>query len=214
MLKIDLHTHSEISPDGGLNAAEYKQLLKGTLDYVAVTDHDEIGFAQQLQKKLGDKVIVGEEITTSKGEIIGLFLKKLVAAGQSPLQTAQAIHAQGGLVYVPHPFETVRKGLEKSTLDEIAEHVDIIEAHNGRAIQNRSKQALAWAKKHDKLVAASSDAHGKRGAGHTYTAVVQPLTATNFREVLTKAKLTKGRPPIISFGYPKVNRLKKKLRRS
>lgn len=215
-MKIDLHTHSSASPDGGITAKQYARLLEhGKLDVVAVTDHNNIEFAVQLQKELGeDKIIVGEEIMTTKGEIIGLFLTKVVKPGQSPLQTAQAIKAQGGLVYIPHPFETVRKGLQQEDLDAIAKDVDIIEAYNGRAIlQNRTNRSIIWAQTHGKPIFASSDAHGPRGIGHTYTTSAKKLLPTNAASVLAEAHIVVARPPIGSLAYPKYHRLRKKIRR-
>lgn len=140
MYKVDFHTHSTASPDGSIKAAQYKQLLdSGRLDAIAVTDHNRIDFALALQQELGSKIIVGEEIMTTEGEIIGLFLKELVPAKLSPLETVQAIKKQGGLVYIPHPFETVRKGLQAKSLAAITDYIDIMEVYNGRAmLQNRT----------------------------------------------------------------------------
>lgn len=214
MLKVDLHTHSSASPDGGITAAQYRKLLdEEVLDFVAITDHDQVDFALEMAQELGARIIVGEEITTTDGEIVGLFLKKRVAPGQSPAQTVKAIHDQGGLVYIPHPFETVRKGIQLEPLNVIAKDVDIIEAHNGRALQNRSLQAAKWAVEHHVPVAASSDAHGRRGIGHTYTKVEKALTTENFGQMLGEGRLVKGRPPLVSLSYPKLNRFRKKLRR-
>jgi predicted metal-dependent phosphoesterase TrpH len=121
MPRVDLHTHSLASPDGALRAADYTVMLaSGRLNYIAVTDHNRIDFALQLQAQLGPQIIVGEEITTTDGEIIGLYLHEVVPAGLSTLEAVQRIRQQGGLVYVPHPFETVRKGITAATLDTIA----------------------------------------------------------------------------------------------
>lgn len=214
MLKIDLHTHSAASPDGGIKATQYKKLLSsGRLDYIAVTDHNTIDFAVELNKELGDKIIVGEEIMSNQGELIGLFLTKRVKPGLSALQTAKAIHDQGGIVYIPHPFETVRKGLQGDVLDEIADQVDIIEAYNGRAfLQNRTSLTIAWAQKHGKQIFASSDAHGLRGVGHTYTTTAKPLTPTNVVSILATAHVVVGRPPVSSLLYPHYHRLRRKVR--
>lgn len=77
MFKIDLHTHSTSSPDGGITAHQYEEALStGVLDCVAITDHNRIDFAEKLERSFGDKIIVGEEIMTSGGEIIGLYLKR------------------------------------------------------------------------------------------------------------------------------------------
>jgi predicted metal-dependent phosphoesterase TrpH len=112
MLKVDLHTHSVASPDGGISESQYQQVLnKGTLNCIAITDHNEVDFAIAMNKKFGDKIIVGEEIMTTQGEIIGLFLTEKVPAGLSPEETVKQIRKQGALVYIPHPFETFRHGL-------------------------------------------------------------------------------------------------------
>ena len=84
MFKVDLHTHSSASHDGGISFEQYQLALStGLLDAIAVTDHNSIETAQALHELLGDQIIVGEEIMTSQGEIIGLFLKQPIAPGQS-----------------------------------------------------------------------------------------------------------------------------------
>ena len=214
MLKADFHTHSIASPDGGISAKQYRQLLDdGTLDYIAVTDHNRIDFAQELHQELGNKIIIGEEITTSQGELVGLYLDSPIEPGQTAHQTAQAIHAQGGLVYLPHPFETVRNGIQIDVLNSISQYVDIVEGHNGRAIfQNRSSQALSWAKTHNKPVAASSDAHGVRGVGYTYTIIENAPSHHNLVASLQKARRINNRPPFSSLAYPKLNRLRNRVK--
>lgn len=213
MYKVDLHTHSVASPDGGINAAQYRKILDTKkLDYIAVTDHDRIDFALQLQAELGDHIIVGEEITSSEGEIIGLFLTKRVKPGMSAAQTTQAIHDQGGLVYIPHPFETVRKGLTLNALNSITDTVDIIEVKNGRAFfQNFSSQAADWASTHHKPGAASSDAHGVRGLGFSYSSVNSTPSHSSLVTLLPNAPLTHRRAPLYTLLYPKLNRVRKSV---
>lgn len=213
--KIDLHTHSVASPDGGITAEQYHHVLNTKiLDAIAVTDHNRVDFAQDLQAKLGDRIIVGEEIMTTAGEIIGLFLKKLVKPGLTPLETIEHIKSQGGIVYIPHPFETVRKGLHPSVLEEITDYVDIIEACNGRAFfQNRSEQAVVWARLNQKFMAASSDAHGVRGLGPTHTMLSELPTKDTLLTLMKGAVPMTGRPSIRALLYPKLNRLRKKMDR-
>lgn len=207
MFKLDLHTHSIASPDGGLRERDYRAMLEGQLDCIAVTDHNTIAFAQKLHKTLGDKIIVGEEITAEEGEVIGLYLRKAVPPGLSVVETVAAIHKQGGLVYIPHPFETVRKGLPLVVLDEIAADVDIIEIHNGRAMfQNKSIEALQWAQAHHVAGAASSDVHGRRGWGRTYSVVEQEPNQANLTKVLGLARYSNGFVGPMGVLYPKVNR--------
>jgi predicted metal-dependent phosphoesterase TrpH len=214
MYKIDLHTHSVASPDGSLRAAHYRRALAGKLDVIAVTDHDSIAFAQQLQAELGERIIVGEEISTLEGEIVGLYLQGLIPPGLSAVETAKRIKEQGGLVYIPHPFETVRKGLPREALDTIADRVDIVETHNGRAVfQNRSAAASVWAKEHTKAQAASSDAHGWHGWGGTYSSVNKLPTRETLSKLLGDAQFVTGNVGARGVLYPKLNRLRSKLRK-
>ncbi len=214
MFKVDLHTHSTLSLDGGITEAQYEKAIhQGLLDYVAITDHNTINFAIHLQKVLGEHIIVGEEIMTGAGEIIGLYLTKAVPAGLSPLETVKQIKDQGGLVYIPHPFETVRKGVHPSVLEEIADQVDIIEVYNGRAFaQNRSTQAVVWAKLNHMTGVASSDAHGFRGLGGTYTRVATMPNRNTIVELLSEGTPIVANPSLRTLLYPKYHRLRKKLR--
>lgn len=216
MYKLDLHTHSKASPDGGITDAQYARVLEsGKLDCIAITDHNTIDFAVFMAKAYGDRIIVGEEIMSAKGEIIGLFLKDVVQPGMSPLETVKAIKDQGGIVYIPHPFETVRKGLSADDLDELVDYVDIIEVCNGRAFfQNRSQKAALWARLNDLRGVASSDAHGAAGLGPTFTSVSEKPTRENFLKLLKTSVLMTDRPTVRALLYPKYHRLHKKVRRN
>jgi len=214
MYKVDLHTHSIASPDGSLNEDNYRKMLEtGRLDCIAVTDHNTIAFAKELHANLGDRIIVGEEITTLDGEIIGLFLTKPVKPGMSAADTVRAIKQQGGLVCIPHPFETVRKGIPIVVLDAIADRVDMIEVRNGRAVfQNKSRQAEAWATEHRVAGVASSDAHGWHGWGRTYTTVAEMPTRGTLVKLLANATYKVGLPGIRGVLYPKLNRIRRRRR--
>lgn len=215
MYKIDLHTHSVASPDGGITAEQYAHALsKGLLDIIAVTDHNQIDFAVGLQKQLGDKIIVGEEIMTTMGEIVGLYLSERVVPGLSPQETIRQIKEQNGLVYIPHPFESVRRGLHPAILEELVDHLDIIEVCNGRAwVQNRGAQAVIWAKLNHVVGAASSDAHGPRGLGRTYTRVKTLPGREDLPSALLHGVPETERPSVRSLLYPKYHRLRKKIKR-
>lgn len=215
MYKVDLHTHSDASPDGGISFEQYVQLLDHQiLDFIAVTDHNTIDRALELHQALGPKIIVGEEIMTLEGEIIGLFLKKPIVGGQPAADAIQAIKEQGGLVYLPHPFETIRSGLDKHSADALADHIDIVEVYNGRAfMQNRGPEAATWARLNRKVGAASSDAHGIKGVGSAYTSIQETPNAHNLVKLLATGQCAMDRPPLHSLLYPKAHRLLKKIRR-
>lgn len=116
-------------------------------------------------------------------------------------------------MYAPHPFETIRHGLSKKVLDDFTQDIDIVEVCNGRALfQNFGPEATAWARLNRKAVAASSDAHGLKGLGHTYTGTAEKPTVKNLVDLLSGARLVSGRPPIRTLLYPKAHRLKKRLK--
>lgn len=213
MFKVDLHTHSEASPDGGITATQYAHILStGQLDALAVTDHNRIDFALKLQGELGDKIIVGEEIMTTAGEIIGLYLTERIAPGLSPQECMRHIKEQGGLVYIPHPFETVRKGLGVEALEELLDHIDMIEVVNGRAFfQNRRAKSAIFAKLHRLPGAASSDAHGIRGLGKTYTALKDMPRPETLHHLVAGGTPITSRPSPQALLYPKYHRLRKKI---
>lgn len=216
MFKIDLHTHSSASKDGGITEDQYAHALStNVLDMIAVTDHNHIELAVSLQERFGDRVIVGEEIMSTGGEIIGLYLKKRVPPRLSPLETIKQIKDQGGIVYIPHPFESIRKGLHPGVMEELIDYLDIIEVCNGRAfLQNRSAQAVVWAKLNHIVGAASSDAHGIRGLGRTYTDVAKLPDRDNLITVLSQGIPVTSRPSMRALMYPKYHHLRRKIKRA
>ena len=213
-MKIDLHTHSSASVDGGITAEQYRFLLKvGTIDQLAITDHNQVDMALELQAELGNKIIVGEEITTQEGDIIGLFITDLVPKGLPVKEAVQAIKKQGGIVYVPHPFETIRSGINLAALKTIADDVDIIEAPNGRSLQPSDEEATDWARSHKKAICGSSDGHRAKAVGKTYTTTSELLTKENIITQLETAKISYRRPSLFDLLAPKYNRLMNKRNR-
>ena len=168
MLKADLHTHTYFSPDGLTSPEKYVQTcLKRRINCVAVTDHNAIGGALAVQKLASFKVIIGEEVESAEGEIIGLFLQEKVPAGLSAEETVQRIKEQGGLVCIPHPFDRFRgEHLAEAALMRILPQVDIIEALNARTTLRRDNDhAARFAQEHDLAMSAGSDAHSTRELG-------------------------------------------------
>ncbi|HSX45240.1 MAG TPA: PHP domain-containing protein [Candidatus Saccharimonadales bacterium] len=215
MFKVDLHTHSTASPDGGISIDHYQKAIdEKLLDVVAITDHNQIEFALKIKKLLGDHAIVGEEIMTTEGEIIGLFLSQIIPPGLSPQETVQQIKAQKGLVYIPHPFETIRHGLHPEIIESLVEQIDIIEIYNGRAFaQDRSSQAVVFAKLNQLIGVASSDAHGYLGLGKTYTGVSHMPDNVNLLELLSSGTPIVSNPGLRELLYPKFHRLRKRIKK-
>jgi predicted metal-dependent phosphoesterase TrpH len=184
-VKIDLHTHTFCSKDC---VSDYDRIIdvvrKGKLDGIAVTDHNELKGALEMQKRAPFVVIPSEEIKTSRGEIIGLFLSEWITPGQAPLETVERIHAQGGLAYVPHPFDEVRGSrIEREALEVVTPHIDILEVFNARnALPRFNARALQYAKENSLLSGAGSDAHTYGEFGHAYVDVPPFEDAESFLE--------------------------------
>ncbi len=211
--KVDLHTHSILSPDGGISRDQYASLLeKEKLDCIAITDHNETKFALEMAAELGPKIIVGEEISTIEGEIIGLFLQKTVPNNLPALHTAKLIHDQGGTVYIPHPFEILRQGLKIDTLKRIIPAIDIVEVFNARSKwRGKSTQALAFAQKNEKAIAAASDSHCLMAMGSSYVLINEMPTMKSLVSLISKGNLIKQYSSPISYLCPAINRIKHKF---
>ena len=145
------------------------------LGALCVTDHNGLANALALSKMPGlpVKVIPSEEVKTSEGEIIGYFLSELVPKGLTPEETVKRIKGQGGLVAVPHPFDSMRSGsrLRTPALDRLVQAgmVDILEVFNARAAKAEdNERALEYAKAHGLAMSAGSDAHTLIEIGRAY----------------------------------------------
>lgn len=210
---IDLHMHSELSHDGSATLDEYIDALDNNiLDVVAITDHNQIEFAQALKAKFGSRVIVGEEVSTDAGDVIGLFLTDLVVGKRPLLDVISDIKAQGGLVYIPHPFDIRRHGLGEENLLKILPKIDIIETFNARNITpGGNKRAQKFAHEHNLTAAYGSDAHWISELGRTYNVVAQGVTRDNLCQLLKAGKHIGQRVGWRKFFSPGINKLRKKL---
>lgn len=187
MLKADLHVHTEYSrdcltsPDRIIAACQ-----KRGIGCIAVTDHNEIKGALILQEKAPFKVIVGEEIRTDRGEIIGYFLNRRIEPGLSPARTVAEIKKQGGLVCIPHPFCRLRSSkLDLAALMEIEQEIDIVEAFNSRNLYAADNlRAREYARTRGFPVSAGTDAHWHWEIGRSYIHLPDFSDAESFRAAL------------------------------
>jgi predicted metal-dependent phosphoesterase TrpH/glycosyltransferase involved in cell wall biosynthesis len=169
LIDVDLHMHTDHSYDC---ATPVEVLLaearaKG-LGAIAVTEHNEIsGALEAAEKAKGIKVIVGEEVkTASQGEVIGLFIKEKIPRGMTLQETIAEIKHQGGLVYVPHPFDRMHSVPDYKHLLDVLDDVDLIEVFNPRvAIAEFNEEAVRFAAKYRMIAGAGSDAHVPQGLG-------------------------------------------------
>ena len=138
------------------------------LDPIFLTDHNSISGATRLQALTGQRVVVGEEIMTADGELIGLFLKHLVPKGLGAVQTALEIKNQGGLVYLEHPYDSFRRHLKEDAIEAIANLIDIVEVFNGRSDANSNRLAEDLRGTLGAAAGAGSDAHSIGEVGSVY----------------------------------------------
>jgi predicted metal-dependent phosphoesterase TrpH len=179
LIEVDLHMHTDHSYDC---ATPVEVLLASAreqgLGAIAVTDHNEISGALEAQAQAASlgptgggggnlKVIVGEEVKTAgEGEVIGLFIKEKIPRGLSLRETVAEIRRQGGLVYVPHPFDRMHSVPDYEHLLEILDEVDAIEVFNPRvAIGAFNEEAVRFAAKYRVPAGAGSDSHVAQGLG-------------------------------------------------
>ena len=134
---MELHSHTCASPDSRLTAKTIISVnRKRGIDALAITDHNTMDGAFDLADRLPFTVILGEEIKSTEGDIIGLFLSESIPRDLSPAETVAAIKGQGGLVLVPHPFDRFRRSaLGHYWTESIVEDIDILEVVNGRTIR-------------------------------------------------------------------------------
>lgn len=171
-MKADLHAHTHFSRDAVTSVTTFaRRYERAGIDCVAVSDHNNVDGALAVREIAPFRVIVSEEIKSSEGEIIGLFLQETVRKGLTPEDTVRAIREQGGLVLVPHPFDRMRRSpLREEALLRILPEVDIIEVFNARTILRADdERALRLAEEHGKLMSGSTDAHTPWEIGRAYT---------------------------------------------
>lgn len=158
-----MHMHSEVSPDSRMRPAQQARRVTQTgIDVACVTDHDSIRGGLRLREIAdGFRVVVGSEILSRDGEIIGLFLDRDVPRGLSAEETISRIRDQGGLVVIPHPFSrNRRRHIRREALDRVRDRIDAIEVFNAReAFSSDNVRAAEYARGHGIAGAVASDSH-------------------------------------------------------
>jgi predicted metal-dependent phosphoesterase TrpH len=195
---IDLHCHTSASFDSLARPADVvKAAAARGLTHLVITDHDRIdgALAARAAAPAGLTVIVGEEVKTADGDLVGAFLERAIAPGMSALETAAAIREQGGLVGIAHPFDRLRgSSLSDARISALAALVDWVEVHNARLVGGGNERASAFAREHGVAGVAVSDAHSTLEVGVAYTALDgDPSTAAGLLAALASAEIVPGR---------------------
>ena len=170
-ITIDLHLHTDWSHDCSIPAEDLLDVAEEIgLAGIAVTDHNVFGGALEAVELARGRdlvVIPGEEIKTdNQGEVIGLFLEEEIPRGMSFADTIAAIREQGGLVYLPHPFDRLHAIPDPATIHRHLAEIDVFEVYNARLLRDSfNDEALRFARKYRLLQGAGSDAHVLQGVG-------------------------------------------------
>jgi predicted metal-dependent phosphoesterase TrpH len=203
LIDVDLHMHTDHSGD----CATPVEVLLATaraqgLGAIAVTDHNEISGALEARAQAeaaGVKVIVGEEVKTAdQGEVIGLFIEEKIPRGLTLEQTVAEIKRQGGVVYVPHPFDRMHSVPDYENLLKILDDVDAIEVFNPRvAIPSFNDEAVRFAAKYRILAGAGSDSHVAQGLGSARIRMHDFDGPVEFLQSLRDAEIVTGRSSLL-----------------
>jgi predicted metal-dependent phosphoesterase TrpH len=198
LIEVDLHMHTDHSTDC---ATPVEVLLETARDRglgaIAITDHNEVSGAleaRRIAEGMDDlKVIVAEEVKTAEqGEVIGLFLEEKIPKGMTMAETIAAIREQGGLVYVPHPFDRFHSVPDYEHLLEMVEEIDVLEVFNPRvAVTAFNEEAERFARKYRIVPGAGSDSHVAQGLGSVRVRIHDFDGPEEFLEAMRDADITR-----------------------
>jgi predicted metal-dependent phosphoesterase TrpH len=187
MLKVEFHCHTFSSKDSLTRPADLIRAarFKG-LDHLIITDHNSIAGARAAYQLDPQLVIIGEEIMTTRGEILAAFVQEEIPARLSPQQTIKLLKEQGAFISVSHPFDELREGgWEENELLDILHVVDAIEVFNSRCMLPRfNRRAKEFAERHDIPGTVGSDAHAAFEVGRSVLLLEQFEDAEGLRRVI------------------------------
>lgn len=186
LLKVDFHSHTLYSGDGVSSPAEIIAALhEGNLDRLVVTDHNTIQGALLAKALDPEHIIVGEEIKTTKGELLAVFVCAEIPPFLPPFQAIELLRQQGAFISVSHPFDLHREGWKMADLMEITPLVDAIEVFNAHCFSHQSnEQAQRYAKENRLAGTAGSDAHMADEIGLAYVQLPEFGNADELRKVI------------------------------
>jgi predicted metal-dependent phosphoesterase TrpH len=198
LIEVDLHMHTDHSGDCATPVEVLLQTARDRgLGAIAITDHNEVSGALEARRiaaEMGDiEVIVAEEVKTAEqGEVIGLFLEEKIPKGLTMAETIAEIRRQGGLVYVPHPFDRFHSVPDYEHLIEIVEEIDILEVFNPRvAVTAFNEEAERFAGKYRIVPGAGSDSHVAQGLGSVRVRIHDFDGPAEFLEAMRDADITR-----------------------
>ena len=198
---IDLHCHTSASFDSLASpAAVVHAAAARGLTHIAITDHERIDGALEAREQAnGIKVIVAEEVKTAdQGEVIGLFIEEKIPRGMTLQETIDEIQRQGGLVYVPHPFDRMHAVPDYEHMLDVVDRLDAVEVFNPRvAFSAFNEEAARFAGKYRIAAGAGSDSHVVQGLGSVKIRMRDFDGPEEFLESLRDADIVRKRQSLL-----------------
>jgi len=216
-LRLELHCHTSASVDSLVPVEKYLSRCNTlNIDKIAITDHNVIETALSAKTIAPDRVIVGEEIQTTKGELIAYFMSDWVPPGLDPIETIKRLREQGAFISIPHPFDPFRgKDWDPGDLEALVPYVDAVETFNARCFGNKANlEAAAFAKRHGLLETVGSDAHTLDELGTAILIMPDFSDVESFRAALRQAEKITRLSPFFIHLFSSFAKLVKKFRKA
>ncbi|MEO1062784.1 MAG: PHP domain-containing protein [Actinomycetota bacterium] len=192
-LRVDCHSHTMWSGDCTTTVDELERAVRESgIDVLCVTDHHAVAGAEAVADRLACRVVVGEEVRTHAGELIGLFLTERIPQGLPADETARRIRDQGAIVYVPHPFDPMRHCMDEAALLDLVDRglVDAVEVLNAKtSLRSLNERAADLAREAGLPGGAGSDAHVPDAIGAAYVEMADFDGPVSFLAALADAQV-------------------------
>ena len=218
MKKVELHCHSNASPDGLNSAEEFEKFLNTTdLDVLAITDHNTIQTAAVLKKHYPDRILIGEEIeVTWQGEFIGellaYFVQEEIQKGEDVIQVIKRLQQQEAYISIAHPMDRHRSRWSLELLNEIMPMIDGVEVFNSRCVHSHfNEKAFHLAEQYEKQFLVGSDAHCLWEVGTSFHRLESVATVNQFKKSLGEGRRVVRRSPLWVHGLSRLAVLRNQL---
>ncbi len=213
-INVELHCHTYHSSDSLMLPQQILQACdRRGIDRVAITDHNSIAGARETAALAPDRVIIGEEILTTEGEILGYFVQEEIPKGLPPMDVVERLKAQGAVISIAHPFDLTR-GCRWSmeTLETLFPHIDALEVLNARCWNDQpNDQAADIVRIAGLHGTAGSDAHAPAEVGRAYLSLPAFSDADSFKEALAHARIIGRRSVPLVHLYSRYATWRKRL---
>lgn len=214
VVRVDFHVHSIGSPDS-LSKGEdlYERAKKLGLGKLIITDHNSTKTVFELQKAHPGFVIAGEEILTTSGEILAIFVKEELPKGIEPLEAFKRLKEQNAFISLSHPYAPMRHGWTEAEMEEYLPYLDAIEIANARNLPEMNLSAAGFAAKHGLCGTAGSDAHGLSELGAMGLSLPDFNTADELREAIRSSSVFGKESPLTVRFYSRKAAVLKSIHR-